>query len=454
MEIRIGRMIKNTRKKLSKMQIIALGFFLLIMGGTLLLMLPISSRNGTVTPFLDCMFTATSASCVTGLVVVDTYTHWSFFGQLVIITMIQIGGLGFMTFGVLLAMAMHRRIGLRERGLISESLNAMQLGGVVGFVRKILIGTLIIEGTGAILLSIRFIPEFGLIEGVGNGIFHSISAFCNAGFDLMGKFEPYSSLTRYSGDWLVNLTIMSLVIIGGIGFLVWDDIIIHKWHFKKFHVHSKIVLITTGILVFGGALLFAVFERNNLSAHMGGGETFLTAMFDSVTARTAGFNTTDTAALSQSSKLLTTILMFIGGSPGSTAGGIKTTTVVVFIMYMRASMMRTRGINIFKRRIDDEAIKKASAVLCINLLLSLGAVMLICTIQPLQLTDVMFEAMSGIGTVGMTTGITRDLLPVSRIAVMILMYCGRLGSLSFALSFTERKKISPIELPQEKILVG
>lgn len=359
-----------------------------------------------------------------------------------------------MTFGVLLAMAMHRRIGLRERGLISESLNAMQLGGVVGFVKKILIGTLIIEGTGAILLSIRFIPEFGLIEGVGNGIFHSISAFCNAGFDLMGKYEPYASLTQYSGDWLVNLTIMSLVIIGGIGFLVWDDIIIHKWHFKKFHVHSKIVIITTGILVFGGAFLFAIFERNNLSAHMGNGEAFLTAMFDSVTARTAGFNTTDTAALSQSSKLLTTILMFIGGSPGSTAGGIKTTTVVVFIMYMRASMMRTRGINIFKRRIDDEAIKKASAVLCINLILSLGAVMLICTIQPLQLTDVMFEAMSGIGTVGMTTGITRELLPVSRIAVMILMYCGRLGSLSFALSFTERKKISPIELPQEKILVG
>lgn len=210
------------------MQIIALGFFLLIMGGTLLLMLPVSSRNGTVTPFLDCMFTATSASCVTGLVVVDTYTHWSLFGQIVIITMIQIGGLGFMTFGVLLAMAMHRRIGLRERGLISESLNAMQLGGVVGFVKKILIGTLIIEGTGAILLSIRFIPEFGLIEGVGNGIFHSISAFCNAGFDLMGKYEPYASLTQYSGDWLVNLTIMSLVIIGGIGFLVWDDIIIHK----------------------------------------------------------------------------------------------------------------------------------------------------------------------------------------------------------------------------------
>lgn len=447
-------MKKPKKIKLSRVQIIALGFFLLIMSGTLLLMLPISSRDGTITPFLDSLFTSASASCVTGLVVVDTYQHWSTFGQIVIIIMIQIGGLGFMTFGVLLSLVVGRKIGLQERNLISESINAIQIGGIVGFVKRILMGTLLIEGVGAILLSIRFIPQLGLVNGVYYGIFHSISAFCNAGFDLMGRMEPFASLTAYSGDWMVNLTVMALIITGGIGFLVWDDVYRQKWHFKKYRLHSKIVLITTAVLVFGGAILFAIFEWNHLSAGLGGGERFLTAMFDSVTARTAGFNSTDTAALSSSSKLLTMILMFIGGSPGSTAGGIKTTTVVIFILYMKAAMMRTRGCNIFKRRIDDDAIKKASAVLCVNLVLVLSAVMLICAVQPLNLTDVMFEAMSAMGTVGMTTGITRSLLPVSRIAIILLMYCGRIGSLSFALSFTERKKVSPIVLPAEKILIG
>lgn len=446
-------MNKLKRIKLSKMQLIALGFALLILGGALLLTLPISSKDGTFTPFLSCLFTATSASCVTGLIMVDTYTHWSIFGQIVILVMIQIGGLGFMSFGVLLSLLMHRRIGLKERNLISESLNAMQIGGIVGFVKRILIGTLMIEGIGAVLLSIRFIPEFGIINGIYYGVFHAISAFCNAGFDLMGRFEEFSSLTRYSGDWLINLTIMSLIVIGGIGFLVWDDVYKNKLHFRRYHVHSKIVLITTAVLIVGGTLLFAVFEREN-AANMGAGERFLTAMFDSVTPRTAGFNTTDTAALTESSKLLSIILMFIGGSPGSTAGGIKTTTIVVFVLYMRASMMRTRGCNIFNRRISDDAIKKASAVLCINLALVLGAVMFICTIQPLDMRDVLFEAMSAMGTVGMTTGITRSLLPISQIIIIILMYCGRIGSLSFALSFTERRKISPIELPEEKILVG
>lgn len=445
---------KKWRDSLSRMQIIALGFFLIIMTGTLLLMLPISSRTGTWTGFWDSLFTATSATCVTGLVMVDTYVHWNLFGQLVILTMIQIGGLGFMTVGVLFSLVIHRKIGLRERGVLSESVNAIQIGGIVHLVKKILMGTLIIEGTGAVLLSIRFCGELGFARGIYYGIFHSISAFCNAGFDLMGYQGEFSSLVNYSGDWLVNLTIMSLIIIGGIGFLVWDDLTQKKFHFRKYRVHTKIVLMTTFILVFGGALLFYLFESGNLAKGMGPGETFLTCMFDSVTPRTAGFNTTDIAGLSDSSKLLSIILMFIGGSPGSTAGGIKTTTFVVFLLYVRANIKRTRGVNIFRRRIDEDAIKKASAVACTNLVLALSAALLICTVQGMDLRDVLLETFSAISTVGMSTGITRDFVTVSKAAVIVLMYCGRVGSLSMALSFTEKKKMSPVELPEEKILIG
>ena len=338
--------------------------------------------------------------------------------------------------------------------MLSESVNAIQIGGIVHLVKKILMGTLIIEGTGALLLSIRFCGELGFARGIYYGIFHSISAFCNAGFDLMGYQGEFSSLVNYSGDWLVNLTIMSLVIIGGIGFLVWDDLTQKKFRFRKYRVHTKIVLITTFILVFGGALLFYLFESGNLARGMGPGETFLTCMFDSVTPRTAGFNTTDIAQLSDSSKLLSIILMFIGGSPGSTAGGIKTTTFVVFLLYVRANIKRTRGVNIFRRKIDEDAIKKASAVACTNLVLALSAALLICGVQGMDLRDVLLETFSAISTVGMSTGITRDFVTVSKAAVIVLMYCGRVGSLSMALSFTEKKKMSPVELPEEKILIG
>lgn len=439
---------------LSKMQIIALGFFMIIITGTFLLMLPIASKSGNWTGFLDALFTAVSATCVTGLVMVDTYTHWNTFGQIVIIVMIQIGGLGFMTVGVLFSLVVKRKIGLRERGLLTESVNAIQLGGIVNLVKKVLIGTLLIEGTGAALLSLRFCQEHGFLKGLYYGVFHSISAFCNAGFDLMGYQGEYSSLVNYSEDWLVNLTIMGLIVIGGIGFLVWDDVSKNKWHFRKYRIHTKMVLCTTFVLIFAGAVLFYLFERDNLAQGMGVSETILTCLFDSVTPRTAGFNTTDIAALTDSSKLLSTILMFIGGSPGSTAGGIKTTTFLVFLLYVRANIKRTRGVTIFKRQIDESAIKKASAIACTNLTLALSATLLICGIQGIDLADVLLETFSAISTVGMSTGITRELLPISQIAVIILMYCGRVGSLSMALSFTEKKKISPIEFPEEKILIG
>ena len=389
----------HARRHVSQTQFIAYGFFCVIITGTLLLMLPFASRDGQSEPFLNCLFTATSASCVTGLVVADTWSQWSLFGQLVILTMIQIGGLGFITVGVFISIILRRKIGLKERGLMMESVNTLQIGGVVRLAKKIIIGTCIFEGTGAVLLAIRFIPQFGFLRGLFYGIFHSISAFCNAGFDLMGGQAPYSSFVAYYDDWLVNLVIMSLIVIGGIGFIVWDDLSRNKLHFRKYMLQTKIVLVTTAILVFGGGLLFYLMERNNLLVGMNTSGKILTSLFSSVTARTAGFNTTDTAALTDGSKLLTTILT-------------------------------------------------------INLLLALTASLAIMAIQPLGFSDILFETFSAIGTVGMTTGITRALHPVSRLIIILLMYCGRIGSLSFALAFVQSKRKPHVQQPAEAINIG
>ena len=444
----------HARRHVSQTQFIAYGFFCIIITGTLLLMLPFASRDGQSEPFLNCLFTATSASCVTGLVVADTWSQWSLFGQLVILTMIQIGGLGFITVGVFISIVLRRKIGLKERGLMMESVNTLQIGGVVRLAKKIIIGTCIFEGTGAVLLAIRFIPQFGFLRGLFYGIFHSISAFCNAGFDLMGGQTPYSSFVAYYDDWLVNLVIMSLIIIGGIGFIVWDDLSRNKLHFRKYMLQTKIVLVTTAILVFGGGLLFYLLERNHLLVGMNTSGKILTSLFSSVTARTAGFNTTDTAALTDGSKLLTIILMFIGGSPGSTAGGIKTTTLVVLLLCVHSNIKQTYGINIFGRRLENDAVKRAGTILTINLLLAVTASLAILAIQPLGFSDILFETFSAIGTVGMTTGITRALHPVSRCIIILLMYCGRIGSLSFALAFVQSKRKPHVQQPAEAINIG
>lgn len=444
----------HARRHVSQTQFIAYGFFCVIITGTLLLMLPFASRDGQSEPFLNCLFTATSASCVTGLVVADTWSQWSLFGQLVILTMIQIGGLGFITVGVFISIVLRRKIGLKERGLMMESVNTLQIGGVVRLAKKIIIGTCIFEGTGAVLLAIRFIPQFGFFRGLFYGIFHSISAFCNAGFDLMGGQTPYSSFVAYYDDWLVNFVIMSLIIIGGIGFIVWDDLSRNKLYFRKYMLQTKIVLVTTAILVFGGGLLFYLLERNHLLVGMNTSGKILTSLFSSVTARTAGFNTTDTAALTDGSKLLTIILMFIGGSPGSTAGGIKTTTLVVLLLCVHSNIKQTYGINIFGRRLENDAVKRAGTILTINLLLAVTASLAIMAIQPLGFSDILFETFSAIGTVGMTTGITRALHPISRCIIILLMYCGRIGSLSFALAFVQSKRKPHVQQPAEAINIG
>ncbi len=312
----------------------------------------------------------------------------------------------------------------------------------------------LIEGGGASHLFLRVLQDMPVGEALWNGIFHGISAFCNAGFDLMGKTESYSSFVSYSNDLLINVVLMLLILIGGIGFLVWDDLEKNKWHVKKYMLHTKIVLFATGIFMFLGAVGFFLFEREGVLQGLPFGEQLLDSLFASVTARTAGFNTTDIAAYAPATKLLLCVLMFIGAAPGSTAGGIKVTTVVVLLLLVIANLRNRRELNIFKRRLDEDSVRKASTVFLMNLSLALVAMLVILAIQPMALEDVLFEVSSAIGTVGMTTGITRDLTVVPRCVLILLMFCGRIGSMSFALSFLEKNKKTVVKLPQERITIG
>lgn len=436
------------------MQMIAGGFFLIIFTGALLLMLPFACRPGESTSFLTALFTATSATCVTGLILVDTFSHWTLFGQLVILTLIQIGGLGFITLGVTVSMVLRKKIGLKERGLIRESLNVLEIRGAVRLTRRIVMGTFMIEMIGAAILAGCFIPKMGWLQGIYYGVFHSVSAFCNAGFDLMGRYEPFSSLTAYYDDPVVNIVIMSLIVFGGIGFFIWNDLYEHKWHFKKYALHTKMVLTATTVLIFGGALLFYLIEKDRLFGDMTMQGKILSSFFCSVTPRTAGFNTVDIGAMTDGSKLLLTALMFIGGAPGSTAGGVKVTTIFVLLLYLRANLTRTVGSNIFGRRLDDTAISKAAAVLTTNLLLSTAAIITISGSQNLSGIDTMVEVVSAISTVGVTAGLTTQLSAISCIILIMLMYLGRVGSLSFAMSFTDKKKIAHVTQPLEHINIG
>ncbi|MCI9479607.1 MAG: Trk family potassium uptake protein [Lachnospiraceae bacterium] len=440
--------------RFSKVQIIALSFLGIIVAGTLLLLLPFATREGESTTLLDAAFTAVSATCVTGLIVHDTFRHWTLFGQLVILVMIQLGGLGLMAFSVTFSLLLRRRIGLKERGILQESVNTLQIGGIVKLVRQMLLGTLLFEGLGALLLSIRFIGDFGVGKGLYYGIFHSISAFCNGGFDLMGVREAGSSMTYYAGDPLVNLTLIALIMIGGTGFLVWDDLLKNKWHFRRYRLHTKLVLSMSAILLFGGALLFYLLERGGILAGEPVGKQILLSLFQSATTRTAGFNTAKTEALGDSSKLWMAMLMFVGGNPGSTAGGIKTTTLAVLLIYLRSTLRRTKGAEMFGRRLEEEVVKRAAAILTLSLMLDLFGTLALTALEQLPLADVLFEVVSALGTVGISVGITGGLSAVSKLILMFLMYCGRMGSLTFALIFTENRQTSPAQKPTERISVG
>ncbi|MDD4987819.1 MAG: TrkH family potassium uptake protein [Candidatus Izemoplasmatales bacterium] len=440
--------------KLNALQTLALGFVIIIMIGTMLLMLPIASQNRESLAFLDSLFTATSATCVTGLVVFDTYTQFSFFGQFVILILIQIGGLGFMTIAVLFSIIIGKRIGLKERINLMQSVNSPQVGGVVRLARRILIVTAICELVGAGLLSIRFIPEFGVGKGIWFSVFHAISAFCNSGFDLMGTIAPNVSLMPFATDPLVVIVILFLIVIGGLGFIVWNDIADHGLHFSNYRLHTKILLVFTGIIILTSTGLFLVFERQHTLVGYNPGEQLLLSLFSAITPRTAGFNTVQTASLSEAGSGLTMLLMLIGAGPGSTAGGIKITTLVVIFFSIVAHVRGKEDINLFGRRLEDSIIRKSFSSAAMYLLMLLTGVMTLFALQDVAFLDGLFEGISAIGTVGLSRGITASLSNPSQVVMILLMYVGRVGSLAVAMAFVEHKTVAGLRNPVEKIIIG
>ena len=435
--------------RLTTSQSIILGFFSMILLGTFLLMLPFSSRTGVVTPFSDAMFTATSAVCVTGLVVYDTAAYWSVFGQTVIIILIQIGGMGVITVAASFALISGRRISLMQRSTMQEAISAPKVGGIVRLTSFIIRISLLIELLGAVAMAPVFCRDFGP-KGLWMALFHSISAFCNAGFDLMGTSMPFSSLTGYTADPVINVIVMLLVVIGGIGFLTWDDIRAHKLHVHQYRMQSKVILCTTAILLLFPALYFFFFEFPSLAP----GERVLASLFQSVTTRTAGFNTADLTALSEPGRYIMIALMLIGGSPGSTAGGMKTTTIAVLFASAISTFFRKEYAHFFGRRIDDSVTKNAATILLMYLSLFFFGGLAISIIEGAPMLDCLFETASAVGTVGLTLGLTSHLGLVSRGILIVLMFFGRVGGLTliFAALSGTAKNVS--KYPQEKITVG
>ena len=432
----------NKGFKLNPMQILSLGFLLIILIGGILLSLPISSSTGEYTSFIDAVFTSTSAVCVTGLVTVDTGTHWNLFGQTVIMLLIEIGGLGFMSFTTLIAILLGKKITLRERLILQNAMNTFNIQGVVKMVKYILLFTISIQAIGALIFCTQLIPEYGLGKGLFYSIFHSISAFCNAGFDVFGGGV---SLTTHNTNALVILTAAALIIIGGLGFGVWTELYNVK-RIRRFSVHTKIVLLVTGFLVIGGTILMLLFEYNNPEtiAAMNGGEKVLNSFFAAVTPRTAGFNSISTSGMTSAGKFLTMILMMIGGSPGSTAGGIKTTTVGVLILTV---------ICVIKRRKD--LVYKAFTLFFIGSgLVIVVSLILSFTETGASFTAILYETVSAFGTAGLTIGLTPNLSVIGKVLIMLMMYIGRVGPLTVVLSLTKEKIKSGIKYPEGKILIG
>ena len=445
------RLFKTKRRKsMSSFQIILLSFFVLIMLGTVLLMLPISSRERVFTPFADALFTATSATCVTGLIVKDTATYWSFFGQAVIITLIQIGGMGVITIGMTVMRASGMKIGLWHRSTMQESVSAPTVGGMVRYSGFIIKTTVLIELIGAALLFPVFCRDFGVLKGLWYSFFHSISAFCNAGFDLMGAREPFSSLTSYGSNIYVNCIIMLLIIAGGIGFLVWGDLKTHKFHFKRYSLQTKIVLITSLLLIVLPAVYFFFHEYQDMNLS----DRIISSFFQSVTTRTAGFNSQDLTKMSESGIAVMVILMMIGGSPGSTAGGMKTATFAVLFLSAIAVFSRKRDVQSFKRRISDDTVRNAGVILFMYLALTFISGVVISRTEQLPLLTCLFETGSGIGTVGLTLGITTKLKLLSKIILMVLMFFGRVGGLTMIYAALPSSGNKNSRLPLEKISIG
>ena len=438
------------QNKLSSFQIIILGFAGVIVLGALLLMLPISTQNGAVTPFSKTLFTATSAVCVTGLVVFDTASYWSGFGQLIILIMIQIGGLGVISVASFLSMLAGRKISLMQRQTMQNALSAPQMGGIVKLTRFIFLVSFAIEGIGALLLMPVFMTKYG-IRGIWMAVFHSVSAFCNAGFDLMGnQTGQYSSLTSFAGNGYVTLVICLLIMIGGIGFLTWKDIAVKKTRFKEYSMQTKVILVTTAILIVIPAVFFFFSDFANEPLK----DRICMSVFQAVTPRTAGFNTADLNKMSDAGRSVMMLLMLIGGSPGSTAGGMKTTTIAVLFANAIAVFRKRQNANCYGRRIDDSTVKNASAILFMYVFFSMLSAIIISITDGIPMQMGMFETFSAIGTVGLTLGITPTLSAVSRFVLILLMFFGRVGGLTIIYAAFSQKDASTLKYPMENITVG
>ena len=440
----------HKKRHFSSFQIIILGFTGIILVGALLLMLPIASKSGEFTPFNETMFTSTSAVCVTGLVVRDTASYWSIFGQSIILILIQIGGLGVITIAVSFALISGRKISLMQRYTMQESISAPKIGGIVkltGFVLKV---TFLVESVGAFVMMPVFVRDFGG-KGIWMSFFHSVSAFCNAGFDVMGtENAQYVSLTSYVDNPLINITVILLIVIGGIGFLTWDDISVNKHHFRKYRMQSKVILVTTGILILLPAVFFFFVDFTGFTV----GERILRALFQSVTPRTAGFNTADLSLMSGAGRSVMILLMLIGGSPGSTAGGMKITTVAVLFANAVAGFRRKEDAQLFGRRIETTAIKAAATILMMYILLFFSGAIIISIAEGLPIGTCLFETASAVGTVGLTLGITPQLGIISQCVLMILMFLGRVGGLTLIYAAISGINKNLSKFPQEKITVG
>ncbi len=440
----------SRRIRLNAVQTLTVSFALLIFAGGLLLTLPFAAQDGRSIPFTDALFTAASASCVTGLSLYDTASQFSPFGQVVILLLIQVGGLGFMTVSILVSLLLKRRVSLHRRAVLMDTVGALQLGGVVRLTRRALLVTGVCEGLGALLLAVWFCPRYGIGAGLWMAVFHAVSAYCNAGFDLFGTG---SSLSTAAAEPLLNVVIMLLIICGGLGFLVWDDLLTHGRKFRRWRLHSKVVVVFTAVIFAAGAAAFYFTESRHAFANVPAPQKMLMAAFQSVTARTAGFSTVDQATLSQSGTLLMFLLMFIGAGSGSTGGGAKVNTVAVLLLSSFARVRRQEDVNAFQRRLDLETIHKAYSSVSLYLMACLAGCMVLC-LQGITLDNALFESISAIGTVGLSRGVTASLPELSKWAVLLMMFSGRVGSMSVAMAVTRERPQPKRRTVPEKILMG
>ncbi|MBQ7902513.1 MAG: Trk family potassium uptake protein [Oscillospiraceae bacterium] len=442
-------------KHLSSAQVILISFAGLILVGTILLMLPISSQKGQITPFIDALFTATSASCVTGLVVYDTATYWSSFGQFVILLLIQIGGLGVVTMAVAVAMAAGRRIGLSMRQTMQDAISATQVGGIVRMTGFILKSCFIIETAGAIALSFVFVPQYDLPKGLWYSLFHSVSAFCNAGFDLMGINSQFSSLTAFTGNGIVNFTAMALILTGGLGFATWADFATYRFKFHRYRLQSKIALSASVILIVLPFFYFFCLEfSRGVWTDMTITDRIWASLFRAVTPRTAGFNTVDMTLFTEATIMITILLMLVGGNSGSTAGGMKISTVAVAFMTAASVFRRQSEPSVFGRRIGEDTIKNAATILIMYISLFIGGAITISIVEGLPLLTCMFETASAVATVGLTLGITPQLSAFSHLILIALMYLGRVGGLTIIFATVKGIDNGNAKYPMEKLTVG